>query len=365
MTDGILSAIGRTPLVALRRLMRTDRFRLFAKLEALNPGGSIKDRAALSLLQGALQAGTIGPDTVVVESSSGNMGIGLAQACAVLGLRFICVVDVRTTLQNVAIMRAYGAEIEVVDAPSPGGGGFLQARIERVRAITASLPRTFWPDQYGNIDNARAHRQTMHEIVAALDGRVDVLFCPTSTCGTIRGCADYVRDHGLSTSIIAVDAIGSVIFDPSPGSVPTNTIVRRIPGHGAAVRPALYRDGVADLCVHLSDLECVVGCRRLVACEGILAGGSSGAVVMAVERLRDRLVDGATCVAVLPDRGERYLDTIYSNDWVRAQFGAVPELWRQSDEQSSAWRSDDVHLGPLMPPPASWSALPVPCRWAE
>ena len=98
MTDGVLSAVGHTPLVALRRLVRMDRFRLFAKLEALNPGGSIKDRAALNLLRGALRAGAVGPDTVVVESSSGNMGIGLAQACAVLGLRFICVVDVRTTL---------------------------------------------------------------------------------------------------------------------------------------------------------------------------------------------------------------------------------------------------------------------------
>lgn len=331
MTDGVLSAIGNTPLVALRRLVRTRRFRLFAKLEGANPGGSIKDRAALSLLRGAMRAGRVGADSVVVESSSGNMGIGLAQACAVLGLRFICVVDARTTTQNVAIMRAYGAQIEVVDQPDPSGGGFLRARVERVRAIVATLPHAFWPNQYGNMNNALAHRQTMHEIVAALDGTVDFLFCPTSTCGTIRGCADYVREHGLRTCIVAVDALGSVIFDAPRGRGPKPTTVRLIPGHGAALRPALYREGVADVCVHLSDLECVVGCRRLVATEGILAGGSSGAVVMAVERLADRLADGATCVALFPDRGERYLDTIYSDDWVRTHFGMVPPLWPEPE----------------------------------
>lgn len=341
MTDGILSAIGNTPLVALRRLVRTRRFRLFAKLEAANPGGSIKDRAAVSLLQGALRAGRIGAGTVVVESSSGNMGIGLAQACAVLGLRFICVVDARTTAQNIAIMRAYGAEIEVVDRPDPAGG-FLRARIERVRAISATLPDAFWPDQYGNMNNALAHRQTMHEIVTALDGRVDFLFCPTSTCGTIRGCADYVREHGLRTCVVAVDALGSVIFDAPRRRGTKPAIVRLIPGHGAALRPGLYREGVADVCVQLSDLDCVVGCRRLVAMEGILAGGSSGAVVMAVERLADRLADGATCVAVFPDRGERYLDTIYSDTWVRTHFGAVPPLWPERDADLSTRQSEEL-----------------------
>jgi cysteine synthase A len=270
------------------------------------------------------------------------MGIGLAQACAVLGLRFICVVDARTTAQNVAILRAYGAEIEVVDEPDPSGGGFLRARVERVRTIVAGLPCAFWPNQYGNMNNALAHRQTMHEIVAALDGKVDFLFCPTSTCGTIRGCADYVREHGLRTVIVAVDAIGSVIFDAPHGREPMPMTVRLIPGHGAAVRPALYREGVADVCVHVSDLECVVGCRRLVATEGILAGGSSGAAVMAVERLADRLGEGATCVVMFPDRGERYLDTIYSDDWVRTHFGVVPPLWQEPPGPDPAPCRDDV-----------------------
>lgn len=339
MNDGILTAIGNTPLVELRRLARGVRFRLFAKLEALNPGGSIKDRAALGLLRGAMRAGILGERTVVVESSSGNMGIGLAQACAYLGLRFICVVDARTTVQNIAIMKAYGAEIEVVDTPAPDGRGFLGARIERVRTIVAGLPSAFWPDQYGNMNNALAHRQTMHEIIVALDGAVDYLFCPTSTCGTIRGCADYIREHGMSTRIVAVDALGSVIFERA--SDPSRTAPRRlIPGHGAALRPGLYRDDVADLCLHMSDLDCVVGCRRLVAREGILAGGSSGAAVMAVERMREHIPEGANCVAMFPDRGERYLDTIYSDEWVHEHFGDVALRWDPRAEGSLGWLGD-------------------------
>jgi cysteine synthase A len=326
-------------LVALRRVVRNASFRLFAKLEATNPGGSIKDRAARSLLLEAMRTGRLTPNSVVVESSSGNMGIGLAQACAMLGLRFICVVDARTTAQNVAIMRAFGAEIEVVDGSRPNGGGFLHGRLERVRAIVARLPHAFWPDQYGNMNNALAHHQTMREIVTALDGHVDVIFCPTSTCGTIRGCADYVRVQGLATRVVAVDAVGSVIFDDR--HVPSAaTPVRLIPGHGAALRPALYRDGVADVCVHLSDFDCVVGCRRLVAREGILAGGSSGAAVMAVERLRGWIADGATCVVVFPDRGERYLDTIYCDDWVRHHFGVIPEHGEAAEPEACRLHAD-------------------------
>jgi cysteine synthase A len=344
MIDGILAAIGRTPLVALRRLMPGARFRLYAKLEALNPGGSIKDRAALCLLEAARREGLLTPETVVVESSSGNMGIGLAQACAYLGLRFVCVVDARTTAQNIAIMRAYGAEIEVVATPD-AGGGYLGPRIERVRAITAALPRTFWPNQYGNLNNARAHRRTMREIVDALDGAVDWLFCPTSTCGTIRGCAEYVRERGLATTIVAVDAVGSVIFGPAHGSAPLGVPPRRlIPGHGAAIRPALYRDDLARECVHVTDAECIAGCRRLVAREGILVGGSSGAAVMAVERLGARFADGATCVAIFPDRGERYLDTIYSDAWVARHFGALDASTVAEGDAEPAGRDPAVCL---------------------
>lgn len=319
--DGVLSTIGNTPLVKLSRFFKNARFQLFAKLETTNPGGSIKDRPALSILKKALEDGLVRPGGVVIESSSGNMGVGLAQACRYFGLRFVCVVDAKTTPQNVAILKAYGAEIEMVSEPDPVTKEFLKARIDRVQALRRSIPNSFWCNQYANKFNAKAHQQTMQEIVADLGGEVDYLFCATSTCGTMRGCSEYVRDQALRTKIVAVDAIGSVIFGHKPAK-------RLIPGHGAGIVPDLYQPGLADESIHVSDVECVVGCRRLLRREAILAGGSSGAVLMAVDKACAAIPDNAVCVVILCDRGERYLDTIYSDAWVEKHFGDISSLWQ-------------------------------------
>jgi len=314
--DGVLLAVGGTPLVRLRRLFPDTPARLHAKLEGANPGGSAKDRPALHVLRCAIAEGRLRPGMVVVESSSGNFGVGLAQACGYLGYPLICVIDARTTPQNAAILRAYGARIETVTDPDPATGEFLPARLRRVRELVEALPGAFWPNQYENLDNAAAHHVTMREIVQSLGGRCDYLFCATSTCGTLRGCAEYCRANGLATRIVAVDAKGSAIFGG-----PTER--RLVPGHGAAVRPGLFQADLADEVVLVSDLDCVMGCRRLARRESILAGGSSGGVVAAVERLLPALPAGADCVAILPDRGERYLDTIYSDEWVCEHLGAA------------------------------------------
>jgi 2,3-diaminopropionate biosynthesis protein SbnA len=320
LCEGVLSAIGRSPLVRLRRIFAGAPFRLFAKLESANPGGSAKDRAALTIISRAIARGEIRPGTTVVESSSGNMGIGLAQVCAYLDLRFICVVDPKTTRQNLDLLKAYGAVVDVVSDCASAPGEYLQARIDRVQALLRLIPDSYWPNQYANHDNAVAYYQTMREIAAGLGRDPDYLFCATSTCGTVRGCAEYVRTHQLDTKVIAVDALGSVIFGGKPRK-------RLIPGHGAARRPELYAPKLAAECVHVSDLDCVVGCRRLVCQEAIMAGGSSGGVISAVERIMHAIPKDATCVVILPDRGERYLDTIYSDAWVEEHFGQVSHLW--------------------------------------
>src|SRR5919108_2285787 len=228
MTESILSTVGQTPLVRLTRVIPGCSFYLFAKLEGFNPGGSAKDRPALHILQEAMRTGAVKPGTVVIESSSGNLGIGLAQVCRYLGLRFICVVDPKTTAQNIRIIKAYGAEIDLVSEPDPVTGEFLQARINRVQTLLQTIEHSYWTNQYANVTNAQAHyRSTMHEIVTELDGKIDYLFVATSTCGTLRGCAEYIRDHHLRIKIFAVDACGSVIFGGQPAK-------RLIPGHGAA-----------------------------------------------------------------------------------------------------------------------------------
>jgi cysteine synthase A len=320
MKEGILSVIGNTPLIRLVRVFEDIHFELYAKIEALNPGGSTKDRPAFAIIKHGLETGAIGPGTVVIESSSGNMGIGLAMACSYFELRFICVVDPKATLQNIKLLEAYGAEVDMVTEPDPVTGEYLQARIDRVRDLLESTKDGFWPNQYANEYNPMAHHQTMREIASALP-RLDYLFCATSTCGTLRGCAEYIRINNLSTKIFAVDAAGSVIFGNQKAK-------RLIPGHGAAVVPSLFQPHLADECIHLNDFDCVVGCRRLVRREAILAGGSSGAVLMAVERVKDRIPTGSVCALIFPDRGERYLDTIYSDSWVIEHFGHAPDMWK-------------------------------------
>lgn len=321
MNENVLSTIGNTPIVRLSRIFTDLHFQLYAKLESLNPGGSSKDRPAIEIIKRGLETGLIGPKTVVVESSSGNMGIGLAQACSYYGIRFICVVDPKTTTSNIRLIRAYGAEVNVVTEPDPITGEYLNVRLERVKELVSNLEDSFWPNQYANQLNPTAHHGTMREIVKALDGRVDYLFCATSTCGTLRGVSEYVRSNNLNTKVYAVDAIGSVIFG-GPKSK------RLIPGHGAAVRPQLFGDDLAHRYIHVSDLDCVVGCRQLALREAIMAGGSSGAVLMALDQVKDEIPRGSNCVLVLPDRGERYLDTVYSDAWVIEHFGHIPNTWQ-------------------------------------
>jgi N-(2-amino-2-carboxyethyl)-L-glutamate synthase len=305
--------IGGTPLIELRRLA-PPHARVYAKLEGFNPGGSAKDRSAARMLAAAVERGDIREDTTVVESSSGNLAIGLAQLCAVLGLRLICVVDPRTSTQNIALLRAYGAEVDIVDRADPGSGEYLPARMARVRELVAGNPRSYWPNQYANEANAAAHATTtMPEIAAALEEPPDYLYCAVSTCGTLAGCTEFIRSRGWRTRIVAVDAIGSAIF---PGSPPA---ARVLPGLGAAFRPGLAATVSPDEVVRVSVADCVRGCRLLLRQEGILAGASSGGIVAAMELLTRTAGYGQRHVMVLPDRGERYCDTVFDPAWVAGQ----------------------------------------------
>jgi cysteine synthase A len=216
-------------------------------------------------------------------------------------------------------LKAYGSEIDLVSTPDPNTKEFLAARITRVRQLLCIYRKSFWTNQYANEFNSLAHHQTMYEIISSLEDKVDYLFCATSSCGTLRGCAEYVRSHGLKTKIIAVDALGSLIF----GNKKAN---RLIPGLGAGIKPPLYQADFADDFIHVSDMDCVVGCRRLLRQEAILSGGSSGGVIMAIERIKSSIPNDATCVGIFPDRGERYLDTIYSDSWVKENIGNLSDF---------------------------------------
>ncbi len=315
MLSGVLTTIGGTPLVKFDRLRPTAAFRIHAKLESFNPSGSIKDRTSLQIIEASIASGKIGAGTTVVESSSGNFGIGLAQICLYHGLRFICVVDPKITPQNANILRAYRAELDIVAAPDPVSNEFLPARLKRVHELCESIPDSFWPNQYANLDNPAAHRQTMREIIEQLGKAPDYLLCATGTTGSLRGCAEYLREIGADTKVVAVDAVGSVIFGDQPCK-------RLIPGHGAALVPKLLDTSLVSQVVRVTDMECVIGCHNLLEREAVLAGGSSGAIVSALEKIRDEIPDGTDVVLLLPDRGDRYLDSIYSDAWVETNLGS-------------------------------------------
>jgi len=329
IAGGILGAIGGTPLVQLEKIFGPSHFDCFAKLEGLNPGGSSKDRASVAIVERALQTGEIDSGTLVIEASSGNTGIGLAQVCAYHGLRFLCLIDPKVTQQNVDILVAYGAEIEMIEHPDPETGELLPAKLKRINEILETVDNSFWVNQYASQENSGAHyRSTIKEILRDLDGHMlDYLFIATATCGTIRGCLDYLMDHGYPTRVIAVDALGSRIFSNSKHN-------RLMPGLGSAICPKLTpADGVHKI-LHVSDIDCVVGCRRLARTEAILAGGSSGGVISALDQMSNEIPEGSTVVVLLPDRGERYLDTIYSDQWVRENLGDIAHYWSKAAKEA-------------------------------
>jgi len=307
--SGVLAAVGHTPLVRLERLFPTCRGRIWAKLEFLNPGGSAKDRPALGMLEAALLDGRLKHGGTVIESSSGNMAIGLAQAAHVLGLTLVVVVDLKTTATNIRLLELYGAEVEVVRAPHPDTGDWLDARLERVQTLLETIPGAWWSDQYTNSDNARSHAEgTAADVAADLGRAPSLMLAAASTCGTLGGLVQWRKSAQAITRIVAVDVLGSNLFGAPPAQ-------RRIPGIGSSRQPVLVDPQNLQV-EFVDDADCVAGCRLLIQREAILAGGSSGALVAALRRLAPTLTEDDDAVVILMDRGERYLDTIYSPEWV-------------------------------------------------
>ncbi|MDF1811841.1 MAG: 2,3-diaminopropionate biosynthesis protein SbnA [Verrucomicrobiales bacterium] len=309
---GILGAIGNTPLVKMERLFASVPMEFYAKLEFFNPGGSAKDRPATAMIEAALKTGKLHKGDTVVESSSGNMGIGLAQACRYYGLEFICVVDPHAQKQNLAIIRAHGGKIMMVEEAEDGD--FLSARLSAVNRLVKQNRSYYWPNQYANLNNPRSHyKGTIREIDREMNGELDVLFVATSSTGTARGCRDFLREKNRHTKIVAVDAEGSILFGGKRGE-------RKIPGLGAGVVSDLARGQQFDTVERVTDTDCVRGCRKIARLEAVLVGGSSGGIVEAVDRRRSEL-KGKTCAAIFHDSGQRYLDTVFNDEWVKSELG--------------------------------------------
>ncbi len=318
VSASIIECIGGTPLVRLRRLFNNGP-QVYAKLELLNPGGSVKDRPARYIVERGLRDGTIAPGATIVESSSGNFGIALAMAARIYELEFVCVVDPRIAPLNLRILNQLGARVEMVERPDPHGG-YLHTRLERVQELLAEIPGAYWLDQYANALNAQCHYDGIGtEIVDALgtEEPVDAFVAAVSTSATLMGAARRLREAYPGIRVVAVDAQGSVIFG-GPASR------RSLPGIGSSRTPELLCTDEVDEVLYVDDYDSARACRELLRSEGILAGGSSGAVIAAVQRVAAELPPGARIATVLPDRGERYMDLVYDDEWVEAHRPAIP-----------------------------------------
>jgi 2,3-diaminopropionate biosynthesis protein SbnA len=286
---------------------------LFLKCEGFNFAGSIKLKAATEMVEAACRDGMLTPDSILIESSSGNLGVALSMIAASKGLRFLCVTDSRCNLSTRLLMEALGSEVHIITKPDPAGG-FLGARLDYLQALCASDDRYVWLNQYTNPGNWRAHYGTTAPAIARQFPQLDVLFVGAGTTGTLMGCARWFREWHRPVRIVAVDTLGSVTFGGPPGR-------RMIPGLGMTVRPPLLDDAYVDDVVRVEEADTIRACHRL-ARRGFLFGGSTGTVVSgAMDWLSRHDASGLTAVAIAPDLGERYLDTVYQTNWVEAIYG--------------------------------------------
>ncbi|MFE3518545.1 2,3-diaminopropionate biosynthesis protein SbnA [Streptomyces sp. NPDC059166] len=287
---------------------------LLLKCEGFNFAGSIKLKAAAEMVASAERDGTLRPDSVLVESSSGNLGVALSMIAASKGYRFICVTDARCNLATRLMMEALGGEVHLVGTKE-ADGGFLAERLAHVRELCESDDRCVWLSQYSNPANWRAHYRTTAPEIGRSFPQLDVLFMGAGTTGTLMGCARYFHDWHRPVRIVAVDIAGSVAFGGAPGR-------RMIPGLGMSMRPPLLDESYVDEVVRVEETDTIRACR-LLARRGFLFGGSTGTVVSgAVDWLSRRETRDLTAVAVAPDLGERYLDTVYQDNWVEDLYGS-------------------------------------------
>ncbi|MEU3979406.1 2,3-diaminopropionate biosynthesis protein SbnA [Streptomyces sp. NPDC026672] len=286
---------------------------LYLKCEGFNFAGSIKLKAAVEMVESAERDGILRPDSILVESSSGNLGVALSIIAASKGYRFLCVTDSRCNLSTRLLMEALGSQVHVV-ADLDANAGFLGARLDYVRGLCESDDRYVWLGQYTNPGNWRAHYHRTAPEIARQFPHVDVLFVGAGTTGTLMGCARYFRQWNRPVRIVAVDSEGSVAFGGEPGR-------RMIPGLGMSMRPPLLDESYVDEVIRVEEADTIRTCHRL-ARRGFLFGGSTGTVVSGAMRwLTEHDARDLTAVAIAPDLGERYLDTIYQTNWLQDLYG--------------------------------------------
>jgi cysteine synthase A len=297
--EDITSAVGFTPLVRINKL-GAGKATILAKLEFYNPCGSVKDRIALSMIEAAEEQGLIGPNTVVIEPTSGNTGIGLAFVCAAKGYKLVLAMPESMSIERRKILQVFGAEL--VLTPAERG---MTGAVEKAEELVAANSNAFMPQQFKNPANPQIHRETTaHEIWEDTDHNVDIFVAGVGTGGTITGCGEVLKQHNKNLKVMAVEPKDSpVLSGGKPGP-------HKIQGIGAGFVPEVLNIDIIDEIIQVSNDDAIETARQLVSKEGILAGISSGAAMwaaMQVSQLDEN--QGKTIVVILPDTGERYIST--------------------------------------------------------
>lgn len=311
--DTILEFVGRTPLVKFQRLGKHLKANLYGKCEFLNPGGSVKDRIALEMIEEAEAAGTIKPGDTLIEPTSGNTGIGLALAGAVKGYRVIITMPEKMSHEKQVILKALGAEI--IRTPTEAPWDSPESHIEVAKRLQKELPRAHVLDQYSNPANPGVHyNHTAAEILQDLNGKVDMLVAGAGTGGTITGIAYKIKEACPNAKIVGVDPIGSILAGGD------YVAPYKVEGIGYDFIPQVLERQLIDQWIKTSDRQSFRTARRLIAEEGLLCGGSSGAAVYAALQVAEELKPDQNCVVILPDSVRNYMSKFVDDNWMIDNF---------------------------------------------
>jgi cystathionine beta-synthase len=312
--DTFLDAVGNTPLVRLSKVGRGVRPTILAKLEMLNPGGSVKDRIGLPMIEAAEEAGLLKPGGTIVEPTSGNTGHGLAIAAAIRGYKCIFVMPDKMSQEKVALLRAYGAE--VVITPTAVAPESPESYYRVADRLTEEIPGAFQPNQYFNQTNPETHEATTGpEIWEQTDGEIDVVVCGVGTGGTITGIGRYLKQRKPEVLVVGADPEGSLYSGDEVRPYLTE-------GIGEDFWPETFDPSIVDRWVRVSDKDAFRTARAVTRLEGILVGGSSGTAVAAALHVAAEMDEATTIVVILPDTGRNYLSKLYSESWL-LQYGLM------------------------------------------